>query len=81
MTFEERNNMVIDTVSKMQKIHSRYTSSSKILTDNEWHEYIDTMMLISETFKKSNLEDFIGELAVCFLNDTERMQKKLKRMK
>lgn len=81
MTYEERNNMVLDTIATIKAVHDNYTSSSKILGDDEWQQYIDDMMLIPERFKNTNLQDFVGELVMTFLNDTERMQKKLRGLK
>jgi len=81
MTFEERNNIVLDEIAKIKTIHDKYTSSSRILTDDEWKQYIDSMLVIPEPHRETNLEDFIGELVMIFLNDTERMQKKLKMIK
>jgi len=81
MTFEERNNIVLDEIAKIKTIHDKYTSSSRILTDDEWKQYIDSMLVIPEPHRETNLEDFIGELVMIFLNDTERMQKKLRMIK
>lgn len=81
MTYEERNNIVLETIASIKVIHDRYTSSSKLLNDDEWQKYIDDMLLIPERFRNTNLQDFIGELVMTFLNDTERMQKKLRKLK
>lgn len=81
MTFEERNNIILNEISKIKVIHDKYTSSSRILTDDEWKQYIDSMLIIPESHRETNLEDFVGELVMTFLNDTERMQKKLKMIK
>ena len=81
MTFEERNNIILNEISKIKVIHDKYTSSSRILTDDEWKQYIDSMLIIPESHRETNLEDFIGELVITFLNDTERMQKKLRMIK
>ena len=81
MTYDERNNIVLETIASIKVIHDRYTSSSKLLNDDEWQKYIDDMLLIPERFRNTNLQDFIGELVMTFLNDTERMQKKLRKLK
>lgn len=78
MTFQERNDMVEKTMTKIKNIHDQYTSSSKVLNDEEWEAYINSMWAIPESFKGTNLQDFIGELVMTFCNDTERMQKKLR---
>lgn len=78
MTYEQRNNMVQETITKIKNIHDQYTSSSKVLNDEEWEAYINSMWAIPESFKGTNLQDFIGELVMTFCNDTERMQKKLR---
>ena len=81
MTFEERNKIVLETIAKVQTIHDKYTSSLKILSDQEWKQYIDSMSLIPNPYRDTNLEDLIGDLVMVFLNDTERMQKKLRNIK
>ena len=78
MTFQERNDMVEKTMTKIKNIHDQHTSSSKVLNDEEWEAYINSMWAIPESFKGTNLQDFIGELVMTFCNDTERMQKKLR---
>lgn len=80
MTYEERNEMVLQTIAKIKTIHDKYTSSSKILNDEEWEDYINNMWTIPEEFKGTNLQDFIGELVMTFCNDTERMQRKLRKL-
>lgn len=81
MTYEERNNTVLKTIAKIKTIHDQYTSSSKLLSDEEWQNYIDDMDAIPDNFRGTNLQDFIGELVMVFLDDTERMQKKLRKIK
>lgn len=81
MTYEERNRTISDLMRDVKEQHERYTSSSKILSDEEWQKYIDDMTAIGERFKGGNMEDIAGELVMTFLNDTERVQKKLKKVK
>lgn len=80
MTYEERNNMAYEAMTKIKTIHDQYTSSSKILSNEEWETYINSMWAIPENFKGTNLQDFIGELVMTFCNDTERMQRKLRKL-
>lgn len=80
MTYEERNKIVLKTIAEIKELHDRYTSSSKILNDEEWEDYINNMWTIPEEFKGTNLQDFTGELVMTFCNDTERMQRKLRKL-
>lgn len=81
MTYTERNRIITDLMSTVKAQHDKYTSNSHILSDEEWQKYIDDMTAIGERFKGGNMEDIAGELVMTFLNDTERVQKKLKKVK
>ena len=78
MTFEERNNMVLNMIAEFKVVHDRYTSSTKILTDDEWETYIHSMDENLDKYKGTNLAEFAGRLWMVFLDDTEYMQKRLK---
>lgn len=80
MTYEERNNTIKDLMTEFQQIHDRYTSTSRILTDSEWEEYIESMNAKLNKYKNTNLYDVLANLWMAFLNDTEDVQKKLRRI-
>lgn len=80
MTYEERNNTIKDLMTEFQQIHDRFTSTSRILTDSEWEEYIESMNAKLNKYKNTNLYDVLANLWMAFLNDTEDVQKKLRRI-
>lgn len=80
MTFKQRNNEVDDMLVKFKLLHDKYTSSRKLLTDEEWKEYIDSMDVICAEHKGTNLEMLAGKLCMAFLDDTEMLQKKLREL-
>lgn len=80
MTYEERNNTIKDLIADFQQIHDRYTSTSRILTDSEWEEYIESMNAKLNKYKNTNLYDVLANLWMAFLNDTEDVQRKLRRI-
>lgn len=79
MTFKERNEQIDDLYKRYKAVHDLYTSSTKQLTDEEWEKYIDTMEAITAKYNGTNLQDFAGELHMSFLNDTEEIQKRLRK--
>ncbi len=81
MTFAERNTNILNALAQMQVIHDKYTSSSKIMTDDEWDSYFKSMSKVPEQFRGTNLEEFIYNLVVCFQTDTEDVQRRLKNVK
>lgn len=78
MTFLERNKLITELLNDFQAEHDKYTSSTRILTDEEWEQYIHSMELRLHKLKKTNLHKFAEELWMAFLNDTEDVQKKLR---
>lgn len=80
MTFTERNQIIQNLIADFQQIHDRYTSTSRILTDSEWEEYIESMNAKLNKYKNTNLYDVLANLWMAFLNDTEDVQKKLRRI-
>lgn len=79
MTFQERNEMVESILKRFKTVHDLYTSNTRQLTDEEWVKYIDTMEAITAKYKDSNVYDFAGAMQMVFLNDTEYMQKRLRK--
>lgn len=77
MTFKERNTLIDDAIVRYKVIHDRYTSSTRILTDDEWRRYINEMDTVAEEFKLTNMTCLSWALCQAFLDDTELMQKKL----
>lgn len=80
MTFEERNKIIRTLTSDFQQIHDRFTSTTRILTDSEWEEYIESMNAKLNKYKNTNLYDVLANLWMAFLNDTEYVQKELKKV-
>ena len=80
MTFTERNQIIQNLIADFQQIHDRFTSTSRILTDSEWEEYIESMNAKLNKYKNTNLYDVLANLWMAFLNDTEDVQKKLRRI-
>jgi hypothetical protein len=81
MTFAERNNHIAEMLGKFSELHSRFTSSTKILSDDEWSEYIHSMDEVCGEYKSTNMADISWKLCQAFLDDTEIAQKKLKGIK
>lgn len=80
MTFEERNKMIKEVTAAFQELHDKYTSTTQILTSEQWDEYIESMRAKLDTFKGTNLYRMAEELWMSFLNDTEYVQKELKKV-
>lgn len=80
MTFEERNKMIQEVTAAFQELHDKYTSTTQILTSEQWDEYIESMKAKLNTFKGTNLYYIAEELWMSFLNDTEYVQKELKKV-
>ena len=80
MTFEERNKMIQEVTAAFQELHDKYTSTTQILTSEQWDEYIESMKAKQDTFKVTNLYRMAEELWMSFLNDTEYVQKELKKV-
>jgi len=84
MTFAERNNQIIEPITKLiadlRAEHDKYTNSSKILTEEEWRAYIDEMRGIADKRKSTSLENIAAYMAQYFLDDTEYVQKELRKI-
>lgn len=80
ITFKERNRIIFELVTEFQALHDKYTSSTRILTDEEWETYIHSMEDRLAEYKDTNLFDVAGDLWMCYLNDTEFVQKQLKKV-
>lgn len=81
MKFSERNDILSTIVKRYQTEHDKYTNNARILTDEEWEDYIHTMDSIADEYKDSNMSDFSGKVCMAYLEDTEIVQKKLKEVK
>lgn len=80
MKFSERNDLISDMVNDLKSLHDTYTSSTKLLKDNEWADYIHGMDAVCEEYKGTNLADISWKLCQSFLDDTAILQKKLKEL-
>lgn len=80
MTFTERNQIIQNLIGEFQKIHNKFTSTTRILSDSEWDSYINSMNDKLLPLKGTNLYDIASNLWMAFLNDTEYVQKELKRV-
>lgn len=80
MTFQERNTMMSVLIKKYSTLHSLYTSTAQQLTDEQWETYINQMEAITAKYKDTNIYDFAGAIQMAFLNDTEYVQKRLRKL-
>lgn len=80
MTFSERNQLIQDALMRYKALHDIYTSSSKQLTDEQWEKYITQMEHTSEKYRDTNIYDLVGRLQMAFLDDTEYVQKRLRKL-
>lgn len=84
MTYKERNSKVVEPINKLidefKAIHDKYTSSSKVLSNEEWEEYVYTMSVKTNDLQGTTLFGIANELWMYFLNDTEYVQKELKKL-
>lgn len=80
MTFTERNKTISELLNDFQAMHEKYTSSTKIMTEEEWTEYVSTMTARVDGFKRTNLYNIASALWMAFLDDTEYVQKELKKI-
>lgn len=80
MTFTERNQIIQNLIADFQQIHDRYTSTSRILSDTEWDSYVNSMEAKLNPLKGTNLYEVAANLWMAFLNDTEYVQKELKKV-
>lgn len=80
MTFAERNKTITELLNDFQAMHDKYTSSTKVMTDDDWKDYINSMNHRLYELKGSNVYELAGRLWMCFLDDTEYVQKELKKI-
>ena len=81
MKFSERNEILSTIIKRYQAEHDKYTNNARILTDEEWEDYIHTLNSIADEYKDSNMGDFSDKVYMAYLEDTEIVQKKLKEVK
>jgi hypothetical protein len=84
MTYSERNKKILEPINQLidelRAEHDKYTSSSKVMTDEEWEAYIPKMRSISDKRKGTNIERLAEYMSQYFLDDTEYVQKELKKI-
>ena len=80
MTFTERNKTISELLNDFQAMHDKYTSSTRIMTDDEWTEYVNAMTARVNGFKRTNLYNIASALWMAFLDDTEYVQKELRKI-
>lgn len=78
MTFKERHKLIDDAWNQYRTLHLRFTTGIKVLSDEEWKNYINSMDAIREMYIDSPIADLSGKLCQAFLDDTEYVQKRLK---
>jgi hypothetical protein len=81
MKFSERNNILQEINQKFAMNHDIYTNSARILTDDEWQDYVHRMDAVSNEYKDTNMKQFAADLCMAYLDDTEYVQKKLREVK
>jgi deoxyadenosine/deoxycytidine kinase len=81
MTFAERNDTITERIVAIKAIHDKYTSSARLLKSEEWDRYMELMTNEVEKVRGTNLESFVYDLVICFQNDTEDVQRRLKNVK
>ena len=77
MTFPQRNELIDEMLVKYKMLHDKYSNNKRILTDEEWKEYVDSMDSVANQYKDSKIINISGKLCMLFLDDTEMIQKKL----
>ena len=78
MTFNERNEHIQDAMTKLKMLHDIYTSSTRLLNDEQWIKYIESMDAVKDEYKNTNMYDTINRISQALLDDTELIYKKLK---
>jgi hypothetical protein len=78
MTFNERNEHIQDAMTRLKMLHDIYTSSTRLLSDEQWNKYIDSMDAVTAEYKNTNMYDTINRISQALLDDTEMVFKKLK---
>ncbi len=84
MTYAERNKKILEPITQLitelQQEHDKYTCSSKIMNNAEWEEYIRAIDNISRKRRGTNLYDIAQYIGQYFLDDTEYVQKELRKI-
>ena len=84
MTYPERNKKILEPiiqlVDELSAEHDKYTSSSKLMKDAEWEAYIRSMDNISRKRKGTKIYDIAQYIEQYFLDDTEFVQKELRKI-
>ena len=80
MTFKERNLLIKELINDYQDIHSKYTTGTQVLSDPEWEQYIDEIRKRGDKLKGTGLYNFAIYSGQAFLDDTEYVQKELKKI-
>ena len=83
MTYSERNKKILEPITQLitelQQEHDKYTGSSKIMTAADWEAYTNATMKISRKYK-GNLHYAAQYISQYFLDDTEYVQKELRKI-
>lgn len=83
MTFSERNNQIVEPITKLisdlRAEHDKYTSSTRILSEAEWNAYKGAMDKKLSEHKSTKYYHLAEELWMFFLDDTEYVQKELRK--
>jgi len=78
MKFSERNTLIDTATQRFKSLHDSFTRGTKILTDDEWNEYISSMDKVAGDYRDTNISGITGAICMAFLDDTEMVQKKLR---
>ena len=83
MTFSERNEKIMEPITKiiedLKAEHDKYTCSTKLLSDEEWTTYKKAMDEKLSEHKATKYYHLAEELWMFFLDDTEYVQKELRK--
>ena len=84
MTFEERNEQITEPITKtmeeLKDVHDKFTSSTRIMTEEDWNAYKGAMDKILAVHVNTRYYHLAEELWMFFLDDTEFVQKELKKI-
>lgn len=84
MTFAERNNQIMEPITKLisdlRAEHDKFTSSTRIMTEEDWNTYKGAMDKILAVHVDTRYYHLAEELWMFFLDDTEFVQKELKKI-
>lgn len=83
MTYTERNKKILEPITQLitelQQEHDKYTGSSKIMTGADWEAYVNAVDKI-KLKRKGTLRGMADYLGQYFLDDTEYVQKELRKI-